>query len=68
MAQGRSRWASYFSSAARYRRMPTLYATVVGVVVLVALFAIGIWLTWLSLRDEMHSPDAIQTPEPDEPD
>jgi FtsZ-interacting cell division protein ZipA len=46
--------------------MPGLYATVVGGVVIVALILVGIWLTWLSLRDQSHRPAALQTPEPDD--
>lgn len=48
--------------------MPGLYASVVGGVVLVALVVVGIWLTWLSLREEAHTPAALRSEEPPEPD
>ena len=46
--------------------MPGLYASVVGGVVLVLLVVIGVWLTWLSLREDVHSPAALRGPEPDD--
>lgn len=46
--------------------MPGLYATVVGGVVIVALILVGIWLTWLSLKEETHRPAALQPSEPEE--
>ena len=48
--------------------MPGLYASVIGVAVLVALVVIGVWLTWLSLRDEAHSPRVLRVTEPKDPD
>lgn len=48
--------------------MPGLYASVVGVVVLVALVLVGVWLTWLSLSQEGHTPKALRADEPSDPE
>ena len=46
--------------------MPGLYASAVGGIVIVALVLVGLWLTWLSLREETHRPAALQPSEPDD--
>lgn len=46
--------------------MPGLYASLVGGIVIVGLVAVGLWLTWLSLRSDQHRPAALATPDPEE--
>ena len=42
--------------------MVGLMGSLVGGIVLVALVLIGVWLTWISLRSEQHSPTAAGAP------
>lgn len=43
--------------------MVGLYATVVGAVSLVLLVLVGLWLTWISLQDERHTPKPLRQDE-----
>ncbi|MFB6353152.1 MAG: hypothetical protein ABEJ92_03610 [Halobacteriales archaeon] len=45
--------------------MPGFYASVVGGTVLLLLVLVGVWLTWLSLREDTHTPVPLR---PDESD
>lgn len=46
--------------------MVSLYATVVGAVTLVALVLTGLWLTWISLQGDQHTPLPLRRDEADD--
>jgi hypothetical protein len=48
--------------------MVGLLGTLVGAAVLVLIILPGLWLTWLSLRGEAHTPKALRGDEADRSD